>query len=63
MKQEKKTEIATNVSSGAEKVEVVEKQVKQTRKTDEKELGGNVAKAKGKAEKKRRRQKRAWKLL
>ncbi len=51
MKKEKKTEIATNVSSGAEKVEIVEKQVKQARKTDEKELGGNEAKAKGKAEK------------
>ena len=50
MKKEKKTEIATNVSSGAEKVEIVEKKVKQERKTDEKELGGNVAKAKGKAE-------------
>ena len=51
MEKEKKTEIATNVSSGAEKVEVVEKQVKRARKTDEKELGGNQAKAKGKAEK------------
>ena len=51
MKNEKKTEIATNVSSGAEKVEAVEKQVKQVRQTDEKELGGNEAKAKGKAEK------------
>ena len=50
MKKEKKTEIATNVSSGAEKVESVEKQVKKTRQTDEKELGGNQAKAKGKAE-------------
>lgn len=51
MKKEKRTEIATNVSSGAEKVEIVEKQVKQARQTDEKELGGNQAKAKGKAEK------------
>ncbi len=51
MKKEKKTEIATNVSSGAEKVEIVEKQTKQARQTDEKELGGNQAKAQGKAEK------------
>ena len=51
MEKEKKTEIATNVSSGAEKVEVVEKQVKRARKTDEKELGGNQAQSKGKAEK------------
>ena len=51
MKKEKKTEIATNVSSGAEKVEIVEKQMKKARQTDEKELGGNQAKAKGKAEK------------
>lgn len=48
---EKKTEIAVNVSSGAEKVESVEKKVQKTRKTDEKELGGNRAKATGKAEK------------
>lgn len=54
MKKEKKTEIAVNVSSGAEKVENVEsvqKEVQKTRKTDEKELGGNATKAKGKAEK------------
>ncbi len=51
MKKEKKTEIAVNVSSGAEKVESVEKKVQKTRKTDEKELGGNRAKATGKAEK------------
>ena len=51
MKKEKKTEIATNVSSGAEKVEIIEKETKQARKTDEKELGGNQAKTKGKAEK------------
>lgn len=50
MKKEQKTEIATNVSSGAEKVEVVEKKVKKPEKTDEKELGGNAARAKGKAE-------------
>lgn len=43
MKKEQKTEIATNVSSGAEKVESVEKQVKKTQKTTPKnatKLGG-----------------------
>ena len=43
MKKEKKTEIATNVSSGAEKVETVEKEVKKTEKSTPKnatKLGG-----------------------
>ncbi len=39
----KEVEIATNVSSGAEKVEVVEKEVKKTRKNSEKTAKGDAA--------------------